>query len=110
MNPSVVHYQTLELEPGASKAEIKQAYRDLAIVWHPDRFTDNPRLREKAEAKLKQINAAYEFLKSTQPQSSQKKVQTKPEQKAAAKPKQKVEVKQEEPITIPVKFSKLNEF
>ncbi|HEY9749723.1 MAG TPA: GUN4 domain-containing protein [Allocoleopsis sp.] len=107
MNPSVVHYQTLELKPGASQAEIKQAYRDLALVWHPDRFADNPRLREKAEEKLKQINAAYNFLKSTQPQASPQKVATQPEPKTEAKQKQKVEVKQED-IEISTKFKKLN--
>lgn len=63
------HYQVLEIEPGASQHEIKQAYRDLAKVWHPDRFSDQPRLQQKAEEKLKRINAAYEFLKSYNPQS-----------------------------------------
>jgi Flp pilus assembly protein TadD len=54
--------QILGLEAGASKAEVKQAYRDLVHVWHPDRFTQNPRLQKKAEARLKEINAAYEQL------------------------------------------------
>ncbi|MBW4488986.1 MAG: GUN4 domain-containing protein [Trichocoleus desertorum ATA4-8-CV12] len=110
MNPSVVHYQTLEVEPGASQAEIKQAYRDLAVVWHPDRFTDNPRLREKAEEKLKQINAAYEILKSAPPQASQEKVQTKPEQTVKVKQEKKAEVKQEPSIEIPQSCKKLQEF
>ncbi len=66
MKPDI-HYKVLEVEPGASQNEIKQAYKDLAKVWHPDRFTDNPRLQQKAEVKLKQINTAYEFLKSYQP-------------------------------------------
>jgi len=66
MKPDI-HYKVLEVEPGASQNEIKQAYKDLAKVWHPDRFTDNPRLQQKAEEKLKQINTAYEFLKSYQP-------------------------------------------
>jgi hypothetical protein len=109
MNPSVVHYQTLEVEPGASQAEIKQAYKDLAVVWHPDRFTDNPRLREKAEEKLKQINAAYAILKSVQSQASQEKVQTKPEQKVEVKQEKKVEVKQEPLIVIPQSCKKLQE-
>jgi len=66
MKPDI-HYKVLEVEPGASQNEIKQAYKDLAKVWHPDRFTDNPRRKKKAEEKLKQINTAYEFLKSHQP-------------------------------------------
>jgi len=53
------HYQILGLNPGASKEEIKQAYRDLVDVWHPDRFSDNERLKEKANEKLKEINLAY---------------------------------------------------
>jgi hypothetical protein len=36
---------------------------DLVKVWHPDRYqAESPRLREKAEAKLKSINAAYDRL------------------------------------------------
>src|SRR5271157_1054404 len=51
------------LEPGASREEVNQAYRDLVNVWHPDRFTTNQRLRKKAEEKLKEINASYEYIK-----------------------------------------------
>ncbi len=54
----------LGLKPGASQEEVNQAYRDLAIVWHPDRFTNNLRLQRKAEEKLKEINAAYEYIRS----------------------------------------------
>jgi DnaJ domain len=52
----------LDLRPGYSQEDLKQAYKDLAQVWHPDRFAHNPRLKEKAEDKLKQINTAYEQL------------------------------------------------
>lgn len=58
------YYQILDLKPGASKHEVKQAYKDLIVVWHPDRFTHNPRLQQKAQEKVKEINAAYAFLKS----------------------------------------------
>ncbi len=44
--------------------EAKEAYLDMARVWHPDRFTDNPRLRKKAEEKLKEINVAYAEIKA----------------------------------------------
>ena len=56
--------QVLGVEVGASRAEVKQAYRDLVHVWHPDRFGENPRLQSKAEAMLKEINAAYEKVKA----------------------------------------------
>jgi preprotein translocase subunit Sec63 len=76
MNPDISHhYRILELEQGASPSEIKRAYRDLAMVWHPDRFSD-PRMQQKAEDRLKQINAAYEFLKSYQPKTVQHTAET----------------------------------
>lgn len=52
----------LGLTPGATLAEIKQARTDLVKVWHPDRFSHDARLKVKAEEKLKEINAAYEWL------------------------------------------------
>lgn len=54
----------LALDHNATAAEIKEAYRDLVKVWHPDRFGNDPRLRQKAEEKLQQINDAYRVLQS----------------------------------------------
>ena len=56
--------ETLGLKPGVSKEELEQAYKDLVNVWHPDRFTNNPRLQQKAQEKLKEINTAYEYIRS----------------------------------------------
>ena len=56
--------EILGLKSGASQEEVNQAYRDLVNVWHPDRFVGNPRLQKKAEEKVKEINAAYEYIKS----------------------------------------------
>jgi DnaJ-like protein len=56
-------YRLLGLAPGASLEDVKTAYRDLAQVWHPDRFPDNARLREKAEVNLRRINEAYTVLR-----------------------------------------------
>jgi len=61
--------ETLGVKPGATQKEVAQAYRDLTKVWHPDRFADNPRLQRKAEEKIKEINAAYEYFKSFHGQS-----------------------------------------
>jgi TonB family protein len=52
----------LEIEPGASLEQIRQAYHDQTKVWHPDRFADDTRLQKKAEEKLTQINLAYRRL------------------------------------------------
>jgi tetratricopeptide (TPR) repeat protein len=55
-------FKILELDSEASVAEINSAYKDLVSVWHPDRFAANPRLRKKAEGKLKEINLAHEQI------------------------------------------------
>ena len=57
-------YELLGVKPGVSSGELKAAHRDLAKVWHPDRFVHDPRLQEKAQEKLKEINEAYELLLS----------------------------------------------
>ncbi len=59
------YYEILGLKLGATWTEVKQAYRDMAMVWHPDRF-ENSRLKLKAQEELKVINQAYEVLKSYQ--------------------------------------------
>jgi hypothetical protein len=59
------YYRILGLEPGATPAALKSAHRDLAQVWHPDRFTSNPRLQKFAQEKLREINDAYARLSST---------------------------------------------
>jgi DnaJ domain len=56
--------EVLSLKPGATTTEIKEAYRDLVKVWHPDRFGNDVRLRQKAEHQLKLINEAYRTLQS----------------------------------------------
>jgi hypothetical protein len=52
----------LGLHRTATVSEIKEAYRDLVKVWHPDRFGNDIPLRRKAEERLKQINIAYQCL------------------------------------------------
>ncbi len=55
--------QILGVDAGSDKAAVQNAYRDLAKVWHPDRFaSENDRLRSKAEERFKEIQAAYDLL------------------------------------------------
>jgi curved DNA-binding protein len=52
------YYEMLGVSKSASSSEIKQAYRTLAIKYHPDRNLGN----KAAEEKFKDINEAYEVL------------------------------------------------
>lgn len=69
-------YSILGLKPGASPREVKQAYRKLVKIWHPDRFS-HPQKKQEAEEKIKQINEAYNKLKSDLPSSAHPPSQTK---------------------------------
>src|SRR5213594_624692 len=52
------YYETLGVARDASDEEIKKAYRKLAFQYHPDRNPAN----QEAEAKIREINAAYEVI------------------------------------------------
>lgn len=53
------YYQLLGISKNASNAEIKKAYRKLAMQYHPDR---NPGNETWANEKFKEINEAYGVL------------------------------------------------
>ena len=53
-------YEVLGLSYGATDEEVTKAYRKLVKKYHPD--LQKPEDKEKAEAKMKQINEAYDTL------------------------------------------------
>jgi len=55
------YYQILEISPGATLEEIKQAYRRLVRQYHPDLHPDNPEATER----FKVICEAYQVLSDT---------------------------------------------
>ncbi|MGM0588193.1 MAG: J domain-containing protein [Bacteroidota bacterium] len=65
-------YRTLGLQPGASLEEIKRARRRLALKWHPDRHASNDKKLAEAEERIKEINAAFSYLKRIKGLSKQR--------------------------------------
>jgi molecular chaperone DnaJ len=52
------YYEVLGVERGSSEADLKKAYRRLAMKHHPDRNPDD----KESEEKFKEANEAYEVL------------------------------------------------
>ncbi|MFP4460703.1 MAG: DnaJ domain-containing protein [Thermotogota bacterium] len=54
-------YKVLNIEPGATKREIKEAYNKLVKKYHPDYYKEK-HMKELAEQKMKEINEAYDYI------------------------------------------------
>jgi replication fork clamp-binding protein CrfC len=55
-------YSILGLQPTASFAEVKQAYKNLVKKWHPDLFVNQPQMQQQAQEKMRLVNEAYNIL------------------------------------------------
>ena len=55
------HYEVLGCGRDAGEAELKKAYRRLAMKYHPDRSPDD----KQAEARFKEAKEAYEILSNS---------------------------------------------
>src|ERR1043166_8100808 len=52
------YYDVLGVARNAGDDEVKRAYRELAVKFHPDKNPDDP----KAEEKFKELGEAYDVL------------------------------------------------
>uniref|UniRef100_A0A0D9WSP2 J domain-containing protein n=1 Tax=Leersia perrieri TaxID=77586 RepID=A0A0D9WSP2_9ORYZ len=51
------HYRTLRLPPGATKGEVKKAFRRLALMYHPDVSKESD-----GGVHFQRINVAYQMV------------------------------------------------
>lgn len=57
------HYAVLGLGNNATKEEIKEAFRKLAVKFHPDKHSHSPKsVRDSATLRFKQVSEAYRVL------------------------------------------------
>jgi curved DNA-binding protein CbpA len=52
----------LGLPTDVTSEQVREAFRDLAQVWHPDRFAQDSRVRALAEVKMTELNSAYSMV------------------------------------------------
>jgi DnaJ family protein C protein 7 len=56
------HYEVLEVEKDATLSDIKKAYKQQALKWHPDKNSESQELKLFAESKFKLISEAFTIL------------------------------------------------
>lgn len=70
------YYELLGIDRKAGEAEIKKAYRKLAVKFHPDRNTEDPQAAEK----FREATEAYDVLKDPQKRDQYDRFGHQPEQ------------------------------
>lgn len=56
-------YEILGITPDVSTDEVRQAFRTLTQIYHPDRYTEASKsVQDEAARRMKEITAAYQTL------------------------------------------------
>lgn len=55
-------YSVLGVSREATDEQVKTAYRELVRKYHPDQYADDNPLKDLAQEKMQQVNAAYEQI------------------------------------------------
>lgn len=55
-------YRLLGLAPTATAEDVKRAYKEKLMYYHPDHYADNPVLQKVAGTKTQQVVEAYRLL------------------------------------------------
>src|ERR1051325_7667202 len=58
-------YALLGLRRGCSRRDVKQQYKRLVRVWHPDRFANDPVACAEATEQMRRINDAFATLQAS---------------------------------------------
>jgi DnaJ-class molecular chaperone len=82
--PDLDLYKVLMIEKNAIQAEVKAAYRKLALQYHPDRNKDNPEATEK----MMEVNEAYAILSDPVKRQEYDQLHQQNEQSASARYRQ----------------------
>src|SRR6266498_2395954 len=56
------HHETLGIPKSANANEVKNSYRSLVKIYHPDRFAEGSKAHAEAAKRIREINAAYAVL------------------------------------------------
>lgn len=75
-SPHMNWWDRLGLPPGAKERQIKKAYYQLSLIWHPDRWAAYPLYQSLAQDTFEVISEAYRML--TNPPAEEDKPPTNP--------------------------------
>lgn len=56
------YYKILDISPDADERSVKKAYRTQTLKYHPDKYKGGEMSESEMEAKMQEINEAYEIL------------------------------------------------